>query len=160
MLLGQTLAGMQVWDVRRCVQMLRELGYDCPIILKGDGECRQPRFVGGAVRKSRNGKCEKLSKERQSATGLPEYFAHRDARAGARPRAAAVQTKPSEIISRQSSSPRIPTTPIMESVAVKVSSVSFSVIPLILLITQKPLSFIHGKGLEPQPMASARYTGW
>ena len=38
MLLGQTLAGMQVWDVRRCVQMLRELGYDCPIILKGDGE--------------------------------------------------------------------------------------------------------------------------
>ena len=38
MLLGQTLAGMQVWDVRRCVQVLRELGYDCPITLKGDGD--------------------------------------------------------------------------------------------------------------------------
>ena len=38
MLLGQTLAGMQVWDVRRCVQVLRELGYDCPITLKGGGD--------------------------------------------------------------------------------------------------------------------------
>ncbi|MBT5322892.1 MAG: acetylxylan esterase [Verrucomicrobiales bacterium] len=38
MLLGQTLAGMQVWDVRRCVQVLHELGYDCPITLIGDGE--------------------------------------------------------------------------------------------------------------------------
>ena len=37
MLLGQTLAGMQVWDVRRCVQVLRELGYDCPITLSGEG---------------------------------------------------------------------------------------------------------------------------
>ncbi len=38
MLLGQTLAGMQVWDVRRCVQMLRELGYDCPVTLSGEGD--------------------------------------------------------------------------------------------------------------------------
>ena len=35
MLLGQTLAGMQVWDVRRCVQLVGKLGYDCPVTLWG-----------------------------------------------------------------------------------------------------------------------------
>ena len=35
MLLGQTLAGMQVWDVRRCVRLVRELGYECPLTLWG-----------------------------------------------------------------------------------------------------------------------------
>ena len=34
--------------------------------------------------------------------------------------------------------------------------VSPSVIPDILEMTQKPLSFIQGPGFEPQPMASAR----
>ena len=52
----------------------------------------------------------------------------------------------------------MPTTPMTDRQAVKVCSVSFSVIPLILLITQKPLSFIHGNGLEPHPIANARYT--
>ena len=33
------------------------------------------------------------------------------------------------------------------------------VIPLMRLITQNPLSFIHGNGFEPQPIAIARYTG-
>ena len=32
-------------------------------------------------------------------------------------------------------------------------------IPLILVMTQKPLSFIHEIGLEPQPTASATYSG-
>ena len=35
MLLGQTLAGMQVWDVRRCVRLVRELGYECRLTLWG-----------------------------------------------------------------------------------------------------------------------------
>ena len=35
MLLGQTLAGMQVWDVRRCVRLIQELGYECPVTLWG-----------------------------------------------------------------------------------------------------------------------------
>ncbi len=34
--------------------------------------------------------------------------------------------------------------------------VSPIVIPLIRLITQKPLSFIHGNGFEPQPIAIAK----
>ena len=38
MLLGQTLAGMQVWDVRRCVQTVRELGHASPLTLWGYGE--------------------------------------------------------------------------------------------------------------------------
>ena len=35
MLLGQTLAGMQVWDVRRCIRLVQELGYECPVTLWG-----------------------------------------------------------------------------------------------------------------------------
>jgi len=35
MLLGQTLAGMQVWDVRRCVELISKLGYKCPVTLWG-----------------------------------------------------------------------------------------------------------------------------
>ena len=35
MLLGQTLAGMQVWDVRRCVRLVQDLGYACPVTLWG-----------------------------------------------------------------------------------------------------------------------------
>ena len=35
MLLGQTLAGMQVWDVRRCVRLVQDLGYVCPVTLWG-----------------------------------------------------------------------------------------------------------------------------
>ena len=35
MLLGQTLAGMQVWDVRRCIQLVEGYGYKCPITLWG-----------------------------------------------------------------------------------------------------------------------------
>ena len=38
----------------------------------------------------------------------------------------------------------------------KFRRVSPSVIPLILLIIQNPLSFIQGKGLEPKPMTMAR----
>jgi len=35
MLLGQTLAGMQVWDVRRCIQLVEDFSYKCPITLWG-----------------------------------------------------------------------------------------------------------------------------
>ena len=38
MLLGQTMAGMQVWDVRRAVRAMRELGYEKPLVLWGYGE--------------------------------------------------------------------------------------------------------------------------
>src|SRR6056297_932914 len=37
---------------------------------------------------------------------------------------------------------------------------SDSVMPLILQITQKPLSVIHETGLLPAPIAIAKYTGW
>ena len=49
----------------------------------------------------------------------------------------------------------MPVTPISVAMGVRAFKGSFSVLPLILLMTQKPLSFIHGKGLEPQPMATA-----
>ena len=35
MLLGQTLAGMQVYDVRRVVQLTRELGHAAPLSVWG-----------------------------------------------------------------------------------------------------------------------------
>lgn len=38
MLLGQTLAGMQVYDVRRAVQLTRELGHATPLTVWGYGE--------------------------------------------------------------------------------------------------------------------------
>ena len=38
MLLGQTLAGMQVYDVRRAVQLTRELGHNAPLTVWGYGE--------------------------------------------------------------------------------------------------------------------------
>ena len=50
----------------------------------------------------------------------------------------------------------IPAKPINVSSVEKVFRVSLSVRPLILPTTQKPLSFIHGIGFEPQPIASAR----
>src|SRR4030042_678732 len=49
-----------------------------------------------------------------------------------------------------------PTIPIMAIVAENVLSVSCSVKPAILLISQNPLSFIHDTSLDPHPMASAR----
>ena len=49
-----------------------------------------------------------------------------------------------------------PDNPITMLMGVIVLSPSASVIPLILQITQKPLSAIHATGLEPQPMAKAR----
>ena len=62
--------------------------------------------------------------------------------------------------SGQSTAPIIvaasPAMPIRVSCGVIVLRPSVSVMPLILQITQKPLSFIHGSGLEPQPMARAR----
>ena len=51
---------------------------------------------------------------------------------------------------------RMPAKPIRVIIGVCVRSVSCFVIPLIRLITQKPLSFIHGNGVDPQPMAVAR----
>ena len=50
----------------------------------------------------------------------------------------------------------IPAKPINVSSMEKVFRVSASVRPLILPTTQNPLSFIHGIGFEPQPIASAR----
>ena len=41
MLLGQSLAGMQVWDVRRCVRLVPDLGYVCPVTLWGYGDLGQ-----------------------------------------------------------------------------------------------------------------------
>ncbi len=49
-----------------------------------------------------------------------------------------------------------PDIPIRVSMTENVLRVSPSVIPDILEITQNPLSFIQGPGLDPQPMASAR----
>lgn len=44
-------------------------------------------------------------------------------------------------------------------IAEAVFKVSLSVIPVMREMIQKPLSFIHGIGFDPQPTASARYTG-
>ena len=52
-----------------------------------------------------------------------------------------------------------PVIPIKMLIGVTKRKPSASVMPLILQITQKPLSFIQPIGFEPQPMASARYTG-
>jgi len=49
-----------------------------------------------------------------------------------------------------------PTTAIIVAMTEKLVSVSPSVMPLILLITQNPLSFIQGTGLEPNPITMAR----
>ena len=49
-----------------------------------------------------------------------------------------------------------PLSAIRDIIVDDVFKVSFSVIPDILQITQNPLSFIHGKGFEPHPIASAR----
>ena len=49
-----------------------------------------------------------------------------------------------------------PTMPISVVIGVTYLRPSASVIPLIRVITQKPLSFIQAIGLEPQPMAMAR----
>ncbi len=49
-----------------------------------------------------------------------------------------------------------PATAMMVAMQEKFRRVSPSVIPLILLIIQNPLSFIQGKGLEPNPMTMAR----
>ncbi len=49
-----------------------------------------------------------------------------------------------------------PARPISVSIGKRARRASASVIPLIFVITQKPLSFIQGNGLEPQPMARAR----
>ncbi len=48
-----------------------------------------------------------------------------------------------------------PTTPIKDSITEKVLRVSVSFIPDILETIQKPLSFIQGRGFEPQPIARA-----
>jgi len=48
-----------------------------------------------------------------------------------------------------------PTKPISDNITEKVFKVSTSFIPDIFETIQKPLSFIHGSGLEPQPIASA-----
>ncbi len=47
-----------------------------------------------------------------------------------------------------------PARPIMAVIVVTYRRPSVSVIPLILQITQNPLSFIHGNGFEPQPIAN------
>ena len=52
-----------------------------------------------------------------------------------------------------------PTKAITTIIAEDNLNVSPSVIPLILLMTQKPLSFIQAMGFEPHPMARARYNG-
>ena len=49
-----------------------------------------------------------------------------------------------------------PTTAIIQAITEKFTNVSFTVIPLILPMTQKPLSAIQAIGLEPHPTASAR----
>ena len=52
-----------------------------------------------------------------------------------------------------------PKTPINDIIGVTVLSVWASCMPDILVTTQNPESFIQGIGLDPQPTASARYTG-
>ena len=49
-----------------------------------------------------------------------------------------------------------PTSPIMQDIGVTYFRASLSVIPLILAIPQKPLSFIQAIGFDPQPIANAR----
>ena len=48
-----------------------------------------------------------------------------------------------------------PTTPIRLIIALAVRRVWISLKPVMRLMIQKPLSFIHGIGFEPQPIASA-----
>ena len=49
-----------------------------------------------------------------------------------------------------------PTKPINDIIGVTKRNVSDSFMPLIRVMIQKPESFIHGMGLDPQPIASAK----
>ena len=49
-----------------------------------------------------------------------------------------------------------PATPCSDIIGETVRSVSLSRSPLSRVMIQKPASFIHGKGFEPQPMARAK----
>ena len=49
-----------------------------------------------------------------------------------------------------------PTTAMIQAMTEKFTKVSLTVIPLILPMTQKPLSFIQGTGLAPNPITMAR----
>ena len=49
-----------------------------------------------------------------------------------------------------------PTTAMVQAIMEKFIKVSLTVMPLILPMIQKPLSFIHGTGLAPNPITMAR----
>ena len=69
MLLGQTLDGMRVWDVRRAIQCLREIDGlgDVPLTLHGDAKWRaSPCMPLCSSRTSRRSKLRELSKSHET----------------------------------------------------------------------------------------------